>query len=89
MKCCFWAADQGDFGEFSLCIGFPSSRSQAAFGGVCSTAGVSLLLFNLAAWGQEVADLKLEMEYFCRGKQISIRQKAWLRVAWEGDGGDK
>lgn len=87
MKCCFWAADQGDFREFSFCIGFSSSRSQAAFGGVDSAAGVSLLLFNLAAEGQAAADLKLEREYFCRGKLISMKGRAWLQVAWEGGEG--
>lgn len=38
------------------------------FGGVCSTADVSLLLFNLATWGQEVADLRLDRQYFHTGK---------------------
>lgn len=55
---------QGDSGELAFCIGFPFARSQPAFGGVCRTAGVSPLLFNLAAWGQEAADLKREREYF-------------------------
>lgn len=38
------------------------------FGGVCSTADVSLLLFNLATRGQEVADLRLGRQYFPEGK---------------------
>lgn len=38
------------------------------FGGVCSTADVSLLLFYLATWGQEVADLRLDRQYFYKGK---------------------
>lgn len=39
-----------------------------SFGGVCSTADLSLLLFNLATWEQEVADLRLDRQYFYKGK---------------------
>lgn len=38
------------------------------FGGVCSIADVSLLLFNLTIWGQELTDLRLNRQYFHKGK---------------------